>query len=324
MVWVFIGALVDGTATELRVEDGVFRQVGPRVDRTGATVVDLQGKPVVPAFLDAHVHLALYPREPALLKAGVVGAIDWGAPLATLSRPDQGLTRKDAGPLLTAPGGYPTTTWGRDGYGLEVTDPDTAVRTVVEAGAAFVKIAMNGPPSLDDDRIRGIVEAAHAAGRKVGAHALTDSEAARARRLGVDVLVHTPVEPLRAETVRAWSNGTVISTLTAFGARPAAVANLRALHEAGATVLYGTDLGNSREAAIQCNELEAMASAGLPTSEILTAGTSATAALMGIEHGIHVGAPASFLVLAGEPSARTLCRPAQVWVRGARAVPDGR
>src|ERR1700760_3589849 len=45
-------------------------------------------------------------------------------------------------------------------------------------------------------------------------------------------------------TVAAGRGRAVISTLAAFGGSPAAVDNLRRLRAAGATVLYGTDLGN--------------------------------------------------------------------------------
>ena len=46
----------------------------------------------------------------------------------------------------------------------------------------------------------------------------------------------------------------VVSTLAAFGGSPAAVDNLRRLHAAGATVLYGTDLGNTRDAGPSAEE----------------------------------------------------------------------
>lgn len=318
MILVFTSArLFDGTPVELRVQDGRITAIGAHVDREGAEVIGLAGQTVVPAFLDAHVHLALFPKEEELLAAGVAGAIDWGAPLSTLKRPDGGLVRKDAGPLLTASGGYPTRGWGRDGYGLVVSDPTSAVRTVVEHGAAFVKVAMAGDPGLSDAQLRGIVATAHELGRKVGAHALTDAEAARARRLGVDILVHTPVERLQPATVQAWKDGTVISTLTAFGARPDALANLRDLHGAGADVLYGTDLGNSRDPSIQCAELQAMQATGMAPAEILAAGTTRPAATMGIQHGLQVGSAASFLVLT-DATLESLCKPRQVWLRGVR------
>jgi imidazolonepropionase-like amidohydrolase len=77
----------------------------------------------------------------------------------------------------------------------------------------------------------------------VVAHALSDAAARRAADAGVDVLGHTPVEPLAESTIQAWRGRTVISTLAAFGGTPAAVTNLRRLRDAGVTVLYGTDLG---------------------------------------------------------------------------------
>src|SRR6185436_18466604 len=148
------------------------------------------------------------------------------------------------------------------------------------------------------------VEEAHARGLKVAAHALSDDEAARAGRAGVDVLAHTPVAPLSKNTVALWSDRAVISTLRAFGGSKTAVANLRALREAGATVLYGTDFGNTTTPGIDDSELQLLAQAGLDGAAILDAATSAPAAFWGLDGfgRIEVGAEAHILVLDADPT----------------------
>jgi hypothetical protein len=55
------------------------------------------------------------------------------------------------------------------------------------------------------------------------------------------------VEPLAAQTIEAWRGRAVISTLSAFGGATATIENLKALRAAGVTVIYGTDLGNTRD-----------------------------------------------------------------------------
>src|SRR6185436_1172042 len=126
------------------------------------------------------------------------------------------------------------------------------------------------------------VEEAHARGLKVAAHALSDDEAARAARAGVDVLAHTPVAALSKKTIALWSDRAVISTLRAFGGSKTALSNLRALRDAGATVLYGTDFGNTTTPGIDGNELELLTQAGLDGAAILDAGTSTPAAFWGL------------------------------------------
>ena len=54
----------------------------------------------------------------------------------------------------------------------------------------------------------------------------------------------------------------MISTLAAFGGSDAAIENLRQLRAAGVTVLYGTDLGNQRDAGPSADELALLRRAG--------------------------------------------------------------
>jgi len=112
----------------------------------------------------------------------------------------------------------------------------------------------------------------------------------------------------------------VISTLAAFGGSAAAVKNLHDLRERGTRVLYGTDLGNTRDTNIQLAELDLLVAAGLDGASIVRAGTSVPAEFLGLsDYGsLTVGKRASFLVLAADPSLepRTLSQPVAVYVDG--------
>jgi hypothetical protein len=152
--------------------------------------------------------------------------------------------------MLTRPNGYPLDSWGSDGYGIGCADVACLDRTISELaarGVRVVKIALDDN-GLDEALVPHAVEVAHAKGFKVAVHALSDRSALVAARANADVLAHTPVEPLSDETIAAWKSRAVISTLAAFGGSDAAVANLAKLRTSGATVLYGTDLGNLRDA----------------------------------------------------------------------------
>ncbi len=299
------GTVVGQGRVDVEVADGRIVAVGK--SSAAAERIDVSGRFLAPAFVDSHVHLAYLPEATAMADGGVAAAVDLAAPIAFLAHlPDRPRVLA-AGPMITAVGGYPTESWGRDGYGLECKDADAvraAVRQVAKAGAKLIKVPVTSDPGLDDASLLAAVEEAHGLGLKVAAHALSDDEAARAARAGVDVLAHTPVAPLSKETVALWSRRTVISTLRAFGGSKTAVANLRALHDAGARVLYGTDFGNTTVPGIDGEELELLRAAGLDGAAILAAGTSAPAAFWGLDGfgRIAVGDEAHILVLDADPT----------------------
>ncbi|MCK6552366.1 amidohydrolase family protein, partial [Myxococcota bacterium] len=161
---------------------------------------------------------------------------------------------------------------------------------------------------------------AHALGLRVAVHALYDAAAARAARAGADLLAHTPVERMSDETIALWADRAVVSTLDAFGARPETIENLARLHAAGATVLYGTDLGNTVADGIDLEELTRLEEAGLSRAEILDAATRVPSAWLGLDAlgAIEPGKAASFLVVERDPleGLDVLVRPLAVYADG--------
>jgi imidazolonepropionase-like amidohydrolase len=96
---------------------------------------------------------------------------------------------------------------------------------------------------------------------------------------------------------------------------------LHDLRARGARVLYGTDLGNTRDTTIQAAEISALLGAGFDGASIVRAGTSVPAEFLGLTDlgSLEVGKRASFLVLAADPSVdpHTLSAPVAVYVDGA-------
>jgi hypothetical protein len=266
-----------------------------------------------PPIVDSHVHLAYYPVAGDLARHGVLAAVDLAAPEATLGQP-QLLAVLAAGPMLTHAGGYPLDAWGSAGYGAGCDDAACVTQTIerlVAHGARVIKLA------LDDDGLAPAlvpvaITAAHAHHLKVAVHALSEASAARAAAAGADILAHTPVERLSDATVAAWRGRAVISTLAAFGGSPTAVDNLARLRAAGATILYGTDLGNTRDAGPSADEVALLREAGLDDAAITTAMTTTPIAFWGLDLA------GSYLVLDGDPrhDARQLLHPREVWQRG--------
>ncbi len=324
------GATLAGTAdaVDVLVVDGRIADVadaGTIAQRKGDDVVAAEGRWIAPAFIDSHVHLEYDPRPSELADGGVAAVVDHAAPVRFFEQDWAPLQVLGSGPMVTAVGGYPTQGWGAGGYGHEVVGGEEAaqaVRDLRELGAGLIKLPVTGGSQLQDEAMEAAVAQAHALGLKVSTHALGDEHARRGADVGCDLLAHTPTSALSAATVEAWAGRAVISSLRAFGGSGAAVDNLAALRGRDATVLYGTDFGNTRTAGIDRLELVLMQEAGLDGRAILASGTSAPAAFWGFDDlgAIETGKRASFLLLPRDPVADPLAlsEPDAVYIDGNR------
>ena len=269
-------------------------------------VLEVESAWIGPGLVDAHVHLAFGPPDD-IVRRGVVAVRDLGSPpreamkWRELSAPKALV----AGPLLTAPGGYPSRSWGSDGFAAFVDDVDQAKRLVqgLVTQVDVIKLALEprGGPVPEADICAAIVDTAHEGGCEVTCHALTVAMVERALDAGVDELAHTPLERLPAALVdRIVAAGVrVVSTLHTHLRAGAVLDNVRDLVGAGVTVRYGTDLGNTGiRPGADARELGLLADAGLGAEGALRAATDP----------IVVGAPAALVALKHDPRER-----AQAW-----------
>jgi imidazolonepropionase-like amidohydrolase len=327
--WVVRGAHgAEGESIELAIRG---ERLVPLESAADASALDLSGYFVVPAFIDSHVHLSYYDVAASLPAGGISAAADFAAPLARLAV-SYPLPVVQAGPMLTPPAGYPLESWGSAGYGLEVSSPEAAAAAVdqlLDAGASFIKAPLMGELGVDDATLAALVERAHERGAKVAVHATSLVEATRAIESGIDILGHTPTELLGEEVLDEFGERAVVSTLDAFGLGADTLQNLRALADRGALVLYGTDLGNTRDPRIQPAEIAALSQAGFSGAEIVRAGTASAAEFWGFNElgRLEPGRRASFLVLDADPGATpsTLSTPHAVVIDGrvvAGALPE--
>lgn len=328
----------------LVIEGTRIAHIGPASDiqvPTSGDVVDARGLTLIPGFVDAHVHIGFHP--PARVVAGGVTTVrDLGWPRDEISdlvdessRPGfTGPSIVSVGPILTAPGGYPThAAWAPPGTGLEVRGADAAARAVdslVEWGAVAIKIALNPPvgPVLDDETLATIVEAAHARDLEVTAHVYGLEQLRRALDAGVDELAHMLLGPdvIPDATIAAMVERgmAVVPTLSIrFGRDLArAIDNLARFRAAGGTVVYGTDLGNDGPVpGIDPREIDAMARAGMTPLSIVAAATTVARRRLRLDAGVLAeGAPGDVVALGGTPleDARDLTDVRMVWRWGRR------
>ena len=301
-VWVGDGVEHDDGCVVVGL-DGLVAACGPsaQVD-VAPDAHEVRAAWVGPGIVDAHVHLAF--GEPSqMLAGGVVAVRDLGAPHrdAIRWRRLQAPRVEIAGPILTAPGGYPSRSWGSNGFAGFVDEPEQAERfvTALVPNVDVVKLALEprGGPVPTPEVSAAVVTAAHAAGAKVTAHALSVEMVERALDAGVDELAHTPVEPLPQELVARMATGGVrvvstMQTLLRDSGSGGVLVNARAFVEAGVELRYGTDLGNAgTRPGADPGELRLLAETGLGADGALRAATMP----------ISVGSPAGVVALSTDP-----------------------
>lgn len=347
-----VGArLVDGTGgpplddAVVVLERGRIVSAGQVPMPAGARVVQLEGTTVTPGVVDAHVHLALAPDPARVVRGGVTAVRDLGWPplgLAPVVRQawSAGLLVHFVGPILTAPGGYPTrAAWAPAGTGREIASADQAVRAVDElagSGACAVKVGLDDRcgPLLDPRTLAAVVERASEWGRVVTAHVASAGALELVLDAGVGELAHVPFSssPIPDHLVlRAVAAGVrLVPTLHCRDADPAAERQaaagfLRRWVGAGGVVVYGTDLGNAcTSPGVDGRELAMLTAAGMAPAEVVVAATSAAARAIGagdLTGRVAPGLRADLLVLDADPLADPVAMAQPRWViAGGRPV----
>jgi len=219
------GTVIDGTGNE-PIADGLVVVQGDRITAVGeaadftisrnARIFSADGGVIMPGIINSHTHSTDDPdTRRAFLIDGVTAVCNVGASLAQLSRFEEASVPEGpsargfwAGPIITAPGGYPGPVYGFQ-FSYEVATPEearNAVADLVSRGASMIKITLapgdpRDPwPILDLERVQAIVEEAHSLGVLVRAHVfepfLVEDIVLPA---GVDVIEHLPVPILSPE-----------------------------------------------------------------------------------------------------------------------------
>ncbi|GAA3548743.1 amidohydrolase family protein [Nonomuraea rosea] len=324
---VFDGRQLTGPATVV-VENGLIGH-----DAAGAERIDVHGAVLLPGLIDAHVHVHGRESLDALARHGVTTGLDMAAWPPELPASLRGT----AGTADLQSAGIPAI--GPDGphARMIVTTPEAVVTDAAKAGrwvadriaegSEYIKIVMEAPGEggLTAEVAAALVEAAHARGRLVVAHAASAGAYTMAVDCGADRVTHCPIgapaDP--ADVARLRDGGRVaIPTLTMmrgvarFAGRPegfaGSMATVAALHAAGVPILAGTDANDAPAAPFQVRhgqslheELRLLVQAGLSPVEALRSATCLPARHFSLaDRGVIApGKRADLLLIDGDPLA---------------------
>lgn len=203
------------------------------------------------------------------------------------------------------------------------------VRSQAAHGADWIKLYADyraGPnraqmPTFSQDELNAAVEAAHAIGRPVAAHANTDEGMRRATLAGVDTIEHgffgseTTFRLMAEKGVAYLPTLTVAVALAEYfdgykpGGEPTPTMReseraFRAALAAGVTIGCGSDVGPYPHGT-NARELALMVRYGLTPAQALTAATATSARILGKENELgHVAAGmlADLVAVAGDPA----------------------
>ncbi len=349
------GTLIDGTGAAPLTDAAVLvrdRRVERVLQASGAVevpegyqVIDAGGGFILPGLIDGHVHitrtitnveppgLGARVDEEALLpfqRAGFTTLRDVGTATVILgairslveSMTARGLapTVVWAGPLITAPGGYPISVPRYAAGGQEIESAEDGVALVdrlANDGARLIKLGLDkgyyaddGWPLLSLEEVQAITTRAHERGLLVTAHVTSLDEVRLAIDGGVDDLAHTPLEPLPDELIAemvAKGMG-IVTTATVWGrSQEIAADNAVRYAEAGGIVSVGTDYGCCEQVpGIEpyLLEMQFLKARGMTPMQLIVAATRSGALLAnrGAETGtVEAGKLADIIVAGGNP-----------------------
>lgn len=280
------------------------------VDVDAERTLALRNATLLPGLIDLHTHLLGVGQSGSVVTTvRDLGTDDRNLPLRG---PSPGPRVLAAGPLITAPGGYPIPIHGRRvAHVLRTPDGATAyVRSLADRGAAVIKVSLQfGFPVITFATLRAIVEEAHSHDLRVTAHVGEGRGARMALRAGVDELAHMPCgeEPeLMGELVDAGVE--IVATLHVVGlvtGCPGLLDNASTFVRRGGTLLYGTDHGvTGIPRGVDVTELELLERSGLGRLGALRSATSRAANVLAIDGlgKLAEGSPADVVAVRGDPT----------------------
>jgi imidazolonepropionase-like amidohydrolase len=239
-----------------------------------------------------------------------------------------------AGRWLATPGRF------FPGYGREISESELVTAAVEEARASsgWCKVIGDwefGDPPVPLELLREVVSAVHDVGGRVSVHCQTAEGSRNAVLAGADSLEHGMHLDLALLDQMAGQGTALVPTLTTFSELLDAIrardpsprrdwlldgwdhhlrSTIRAAHEAGVTVLAGTDTDTFGRVS---TEVDLLVRAGLPAEVAVGAASWTARTWLGLP-GVTDGAPADLVVFDEDPTAdhTVLAHPKRIILRG--------
>jgi imidazolonepropionase-like amidohydrolase len=311
---------------------------------------------ILPGLVDAHCHIGLdadgamppsRQEEQAIAErdAGVLLARDCGVPSDTRwidERADLPRIVR-AGRHIAAPRRYIRN------FGVEV-QPEALAETVAEQAArgdGWVKIvgdwidrdAGDLRPCWPTDVLTQAIEQAHRLGVRVTTHVFGEQALPEVLAAGVDCVEHGTGLSDELIALMAERQTALVPTLINIATFPSIAAQaerfpqyaehmlrlhrgvgamVASAYEAGVPIYAGTDAGGSLQHGRIAEEVQALASAGLPTTEAVGAASWRARDFLGLPAGVTEGAAADLVVYEEDPrkSPEVLGHPKRIILRG--------
>ena len=305
------GPVFDGEkvyeCARVTVENGVITELTP-ADKT-----DDSGLFIMPGLIDGHVHLSREEQIRDFLSCGITTVCDISAP---------GDVKNRRGKLNIHTACIAATGDTDDGRAF--------VKEAIEAGADYIKLFLEIPPSMagrtmPQQVLEDIVTSAHENNLKVIAHAASVPVVEMAEKASVDILLHTPMRtPFPEELAdRIKAKKLVfmptILMMKYFTIEPFreydesglenAVNAVKLLRDKGVPVLVGTDANDSdfvpkvSHGQSIFTEMEMLCDCGLTPTEVLRGATSKNADAFCLDNigRIAPGKKADLILIKGRP-----------------------
>jgi imidazolonepropionase-like amidohydrolase len=333
--------LIDGIADQplqdasVVVVDGRISAIGAENDVSapvGATVVDGEGKYLIPGLWDTHAHLSYWGEDALemLLYAGVTSIRELGGDpdeIEGWKKEIEAGTR--VGPAMVWCGPFLEGPEAEDEYRLKVAtqaEGRAAVHTLHARGVDFLKIQ----PRIDHDVVEAVIDEARSVGLTVVGHLPQGVDAIDGSNMGLRSIEHmSPYMRLDdagvervIETYLAndtWLSPALYSMLAPVEARgedpkrdervQRANAIVRRAHEAGVPILVGANFAYRDWPQIPGSglhgEMRALVEAGIPAMDVIKLSTTRAAEFTGVTDrgSIRPGLAADMVLLDADPLA---------------------
>jgi len=314
----------------VKIVDGIIDEVSSNT-LTSSRTIDGQGKFLMPAMTNAHVHAWAQLALIEAARAGVLNVLDmhgvevYQGFMKKLQDSTNYATYYMAGAAATAPEGHGT----QFGFPTPTLNtPEEAENFVdqrIAAGADYIKIIVEPwKATLDEPTVKAIVEATHRRKKLAVSHVSRAEDAQMVVKNNVDGLVHLWWDrPMRIEEISALSKSdvfvvptlltNVLATEQIKKNNPEAnllskrelLIEVKKLYDAGIPLLTGTDPPN-----VNINfgkdlykEIQLLSEAGIPNLEVLKAATSLPASCFKLDKKgfVKKGFKADLVLIDGNP-----------------------